>query len=273
MPGFNINNFKSHLNATGTLNSSKFLVNIVTPPGMLLSTFNNNGSSTSNFGRQMSDLIIFRADSVRTPGVGLATSNIFRHGIGPSEKKPFNATFSDIGVSFIVDKKADLYVYFYSWLNYIFNFSRGAGGAINANQQNSALASYLSTYKDYYSTDIEIIMYDEAGEKPVQIFRLLKSFPVTISEIPLSWSDRSSLMKLNVSFTYKEFVLDNVNQQTYSSIPTTLPNSLVGVNRQSTSPRPTSPAPIDQNSINPNTTMFNGILGTGAETPTYLPGS
>jgi hypothetical protein len=31
--------------------------------------------------------------------------------------------------------------------------------------------------------------------------------------------------------------------------------------------------PLDQNSINPNTGLFNGILGTGAETPTFQMGA
>ena len=123
MPGFNINNFKSHINATGTLNSSKYLVNIVTPPGLLGGNVDNNRATVQNIGRQLSDLITFRGDRIRTPGIAFASTNIFRYGIGPSEKKPFNATFSDIGISFIADKNGDLYSFFYSWMNYIFNFS------------------------------------------------------------------------------------------------------------------------------------------------------
>ena len=219
MPGFNINNFKSHINATGTLNSSKYLVNIVTPPGLLGGNVDNNGATVQNFGRPLSDLITFRGDKIRTPGVALASSNIFRYGIGPSEKKPFNATFSDIGISFIADKNGDLYSFFYSWMNYIFNFSPGSNNnAPNKNTQNSGLASYELTYKNYYASDIEIIIYDDSGENPVQIFRLLKAFPISLSEIDLSWSNRSSLMRLNVNFTYKEWKLDNVNVNAMANV-------------------------------------------------------
>lgn len=266
MPGFNINTFKSHINATGTLNNSKFLFNIVVPPGLLYSTFNNNGSVSAAYGRQSSDLITFRADTVRTPGVSLATSNIFRYGIGPSERKPFNAAFSDISASFIVDKKADIYVFFYSWFNYIFNFSRGAGGQ----NTNGALASYTTAYKNYYSTDIEIILYDDSGVKPVQVFRLLQAFPISLSEIPLSWSDKSSLMKMNVSFTFKEYILDNVNQATYTAVPGVPATDLIGVRRSPADPvsRPRQPdtnferEPTSGATITPGAAVGVGASGT-----------
>jgi len=227
MPGFNINNFRGHINKHGALNNSKFFVNIVTPPGLVNGYVYNNGSSTQNYSREVSDLISFRADSVRTPGVAFAASNIFRYGIGPSEKKPFNATFSDIGISFIADKNAKLYAFFYNWMNYIFNFAPGHGnGSANFNSQNSGMASYSLTYKNYYSTDIEIVLYDESGEKPVQIFRLLKAFPISLNEINLSWSDKSSLMRLNVNFTFKEFKLDNVSQQNFTAIANAQPTTV-----------------------------------------------
>ena len=246
MPGFNINNFKGHINSSGTLNNSKFLVNIVTPPGLLGGSVTNNGSTLQNFGRQISDLITFRGDRIKTPGVSFASSNIFRYGIGPSEKKPFNASFSDIGISFIVDKKADIYTFFYSWMNYIFNFSPGSNnGASNGNPNNLGMASYSLTYKNYYSTDIEIVLYDESGQSPVQIFRLLKAFPTTLSEIDLSWSERSSLMRMSVGFTFKEWKLDNVNVNSMNAISaptsTLTPNGILQrlTNKQDTTTQET----------------------------------
>lgn len=208
MPGFNINNFASHINKTGTLNASKFLVNFTVPRGLTNTRTDSIQSSFTSSSRDINDLITFRAESVKVPGVKIDSSNIVRYGIGPAEKKPFNVSFNDTTISFIVDKNTDLYSLFYTWINYIFNYS---GSLYNTtNQNNPNMASYTASYKNSYETDIEIVIYDESGEVPVQIFRLKKAFPISINDFNLSWSSKSTLIRLNVDFTFKEWSLDNV---------------------------------------------------------------
>ena len=210
MPGFNINNFLSHINQSGVLVANKFLVNFNAPQGLVIAETRSINSTVVNYSREMNDLITFRADSVTAPGVTLDTANIYKLGIGPSEKKPFNARFNDIRVSFLVDKNADLYTFFYTWINYIFNYSGSQINSVNQNTRTTGVASYTSAYKNTYETDIEIVMFDESGEFPVQVFRLKKAYPVMISDINLSWSAKSTLIKLDVMFTFKDWTLDNV---------------------------------------------------------------
>lgn len=241
MPGFNINNFLSHINASGTLSASKFLMEILTPAGLLLgSTTSGTGYNIRNLSRELTELISFRGDSLRTPGVSLAASNIFRYGIGPGEKKPYNATFSDIGVSFLADKEGSLYTFFHSWINYIFNFSPGAArGTLNENPLNILKSSYSLSYKDYYSTDIKITVFDDAGNT-VHIFNLLKAFPININEIPLSWSSSNNALRLNINFTFKEYILEDYSQKQFDIANNTVSSASVGtisqlLNKQTTS--------------------------------------
>ena len=97
-----------------------------------------NGSSVTT--QSTESLLQIRAESAKLPGVLIQTSDVNRVGIGPTQKMPFNAQFTDTSITFVSDSKGEIYNYFYTWLNSIFDFS----GIYNRN----ALPSYKTEYKD-----------------------------------------------------------------------------------------------------------------------------
>jgi hypothetical protein len=64
--------------------------------------------------------------------------------------------------------------------------------------------SYNVQYKDDYVNDIKITQYSIAGE-PQIVVKLKDAFPISINQIPLSWSAQNQAASLNVVFAYTEY--------------------------------------------------------------------
>jgi hypothetical protein len=122
----------------------------------------------------------------------LDTTQIKRYGFGPSEKKPYGATFVDVNMSFFGDGNYNVHRFFYSWMNKIVVFAKSPTEA-NAFEVN---------YKEDYQTDIKITALDETGNT-VTIVTLVNAYPIFLGDIPLSWSDTDSFVKIPVGFTYQ----------------------------------------------------------------------
>ena len=73
----------------------------------------------------------------------------------------------------------------------------------------SNAASYLMGYKDGYSTDINIVIYDNTGI-PVKVVTLYEAYPNSMNEIPLDWNNQNSLMKVTIGFTFKEWSMTGI---------------------------------------------------------------
>jgi hypothetical protein len=114
---------------------------------------------------------------------------------------PINARFTDVPVTFIADSYGELYKYFYSWMTKVFDFNGSDG------QNFSSAPSYLVEYKENYVTDIYVVVYNNSG-MPTHTFVMYDAYPNAINEVPLSWGDQNSLMKITVNFTFKEWAIE-----------------------------------------------------------------
>lgn len=224
---FNIDAFKTNIEDSGYLLNNKFTLYVLPPPILGQTTTLNPGQATTS---EISRLISFRADQIRTPNINISAAGINRYGVGPIQKQPFSAEFNDISVSLVSDGNAEIWQFWHNWLRSIFQFTgteNPTGTVVNG------IANYYTYYKDEYSTMMSILIYDQYGQE-IQKIDLLNAFPVSLSPVQLSWGT-SDLLRISVNITYKEYIISgsSLNTPTVQSIPTQ-PQS-VGVSRIITS--------------------------------------
>jgi hypothetical protein len=184
---FNIENFRAHFYDKGYLQNNKFEL-YVERPNILRSS-----SIPSTY------LIKYRASGVLVPSLNLIPAEVFRYGIGTRSKYVHNAQVTDFVVNIIVDKNADLWDFWYTWLNSIFQYSP-------TETPNYRHPAYTLNYKDDYSALLQLIVYDNYGEIAKKI-NFYEAFPLSIREIPLDWKSQNELMELSITMAYKELTL------------------------------------------------------------------
>lgn len=189
---FNINDFISNLGTAGTLQTNKFEVQIGIPPALR---------------QYFSDtrLVAYRAEAIKVPGVTMDTTEARRYGIGPRQKFVTNVGLNDIDITFIETKDSTFQRFFYLWTNYMFDFSgvRSAG--------NATVPTYTTAYKEDYATDINIRLYNNRGaeEGLAAVIGIDEAYPTNLSENSLSWSNSNSLYKVNVTFGYTKWWVED----------------------------------------------------------------
>jgi hypothetical protein len=198
---FNINSFKSHIDDNGYLKSNQFEV-IMNPPPILLNAAINNLGTPQNI-RNITDGMRFRIEQVRAPGINLLMTDINRYGVGPTQKQPFNAHFTETNFSILVDGYGEIWQYWYHWLRTIFEFN-GTESARTGDA--NRIPTYTTRYKSEYSTIMQIIIYDPFGNA-IQRVNLYEAFPTALREIPLAWNDAGNLMRLNVTVAYTDYTI------------------------------------------------------------------
>ena len=214
---FNIADFKSNIEKTGVLQTNKYDVTISLPPALAaLNIISADGSTVGVTTEGMRDLT-YRCVNASLPGLAMRTTDINRFGIGVSEKMPYSATYTDVSLTFIMDRAGTAYKFWYSWFNYIFGFN---GEETNSNiygttniaaTDRSSRSFYTAEYKDNYAGNIQIKVYDNYGNVSL-VTTLLKAYPVSINDVALNWSDNNSLIKLTTSITFREWVLGDQQQ-------------------------------------------------------------
>lgn len=193
---FNIDNFIGNINTRGTLQNNRFEV-VFQPPARLFNVLN----------RDSSELLTYRAESVKLPGLTLSAYDNRRYGVGPIIKTPTNVQFSDVDVTFIETSNKDVFDIFYQWTNLAVNY-RDLPEASGIDRQ-----IFTTEYKDnIVSRRVEIRVYNNRGvagsesltdsDGPVATVELIDAFPLSVSDTQLSWSDNNSLFKVNVQFAY-----------------------------------------------------------------------
>ena len=197
---FNVDVFRGEILTGGILQTNKFEVRLNCPVTLI-------GKSGSN------QSLMFRAESVKMPGVNINTTNVNRYGIGPNQKLPFNVSFADNSISFIEDKNGTVWKTFYSWMNMIFDYS-----GLTSSQRLNSMPSYLVEYKRNYMTDIHVYVYDTQSRQPgvndktssipVSVIIMKEAYPISLNDVNLSWS-QSNLMKVDVGFTFREWHMQN----------------------------------------------------------------
>jgi len=212
---FNILEFQSYIAETGVLHSNKYDVQI-TFDGEF-GGLNINGSNGSTVGTlESTQDIQYRCINASLPGLAMRTVDINRFGIGVSEKMPFSANYTDISLTFLMDRYAQGYNFWYTWFNYVFGIN-GEESSSNiygtTNNSGNKRSFYTAEYKDNYSATITITVYDSEGQPNLQV-TLLKAYPISVNDVPLSWTDNNNLIKLTAGITFREWVLGDGQQNT-----------------------------------------------------------
>ena len=199
MAGFNISGFKSNISDYGYLQTNKFIVAFASPAIM------NNITVSDIPISQTEGLMQVRAEAVKIPGVTLVQNDVNRYGVGPLQKMPTNVNFTPNSITFVSDRNGEIYKYFYTWINSIYDFSGDASGDTNTS------ASYSVAYKDDYVTDLHVYVYDNSGNMVKDIV-MYKAYPESMNEVSLGWNDNSSLMKITVSMSFRDWAMIGVSE-------------------------------------------------------------
>lgn len=240
--GFNVARFSSNLRQYGTLQTNKFIVRIPTP-----ALFDPS---------RLDEVLEYRANNVRVPGVALDLQRVFRYGVGPEQKFATSVNFTDININFVDTQNKDIWKRFSFWFNGIFDYTGLSGGS---------QASYKTEYKAYYTTNIEIHVFDNDGNR-VNVIVLKEAFPITLSEVGLSWSENNKLYEFSVGFAFKEWYFDQYNIGSFQSGAILGPSASSSVQTRSVeSPRPPAavPDPFGLNATPNNETGTPGPANYG----------
>lgn len=198
---FNINSFKTNINSFGYLPSNKFEV-YLRPPDILL----NNAINIAGTDTEVADiveLLKFRVESIKAPGITLISADVAKYGIGPTQKMPFNAQMGEITLSILSDGYGDLWRFWHNWIRGIFEFN-GLDSA-QGNQANK-LPSYTVEYKNNFSTVMQLIIYDMFGNA-INKINMYEVFPTAMKDIELNWSETNSLLRLEINLSFTEFTI------------------------------------------------------------------
>lgn len=194
---YSVKDIIGSVSKNGILSANKFLVR-----------FRTLQNASSLFALNSQNLLEFRAESVRLPDVSFMVSDVNRYGVGPTQKMPYNAMFTDTSITFIADKKSEIYNYFYQWTNKIFDYSGDGSGSSNV----SKIASYTTEYKNNYTSDLIVDVYDNNG-KISSTFTMVDAFPVSINSVNLDWNNQNTLMKITVGFTFTNWNMTNAQSE------------------------------------------------------------
>ena len=193
MTTFNIDTFINNLNKQGTIQTNKYEVKIARPR-----IFAGNES--------IFEQLKYRAESVRVPGITLETTDNRRYGHDIRQKTPTGASFNDVGITFIEQDMNRISKMFYFWINKIYGIrGRDVGTGVGTTNASTIVAGSIPStqteYKDYYVARIQIDVFNNNGKLTMSVI-LEDAFPIAMGDVSLGWSDRNSLYKLNVSFSY-----------------------------------------------------------------------
>ena len=205
---FNIAEFQSYIAETGVLQTNKYDVLIV-PDNLAgfggLKIVGQNGTMSTLDSIEDN---VYRCINASLPGMLIRTADVNRFGIGVSEKMPFSAAYTDVTLTFLMDRYGDAYNFWYTWLNYIFgiNGEEDTSNIYGRVGSRNTRSFYTAEYKDNYSATITINVYDADGNPNITV-NLLKAYPISINDIALGWNDNNNLIKLTATITFREWVL------------------------------------------------------------------
>lgn len=176
-----INNFMSSVAETGVARPNRFDVEIFFP-GPVEAAFTGSSKATS-----------IRVESLTLPGRNISTvtnDTIY----GPTHELAAGLTYADeITFTFLLSSDLNEKRRFDVWQNWIYNQS----------------SFNMNFYEDYVST-INIYQLNENDEK-VYGCQIREAFPKSVNPIEYSNETASALLKLQVSFAFREWVQMDVN--------------------------------------------------------------
>ena len=152
------------------------------------------------------DLGLYASDAV-LPGSSFADVEVSGDRQGITERMPFKRIYDDVTLTFMVDKDYKFLKYFEAWMQLI----NPLHGDIDGKAHNQVMT--LNYPKDYKCT-MSIVKFNKdyfrRGGAYVY-YCYIRSWPLSISSVPVNY-DSGSVLKLNVTFRYERYVMENVTR-------------------------------------------------------------
>lgn len=203
---FNINAFKFEVDTYSYLKTNTFEVYVFTPPIMRDFEISNAGTPISLF--SVNRHLKMRIEQVTIPGMSLQSTDVKRYGVGTVQKMPVGAqVYGDVTLSILLDGYGEIYHFWETWMRKIYEFNGVSSGA--SGPKGNAFPTYVTEYKDQYTTDMQIVVYDQFGNT-IQKINLKEAFPSSMRDIQLAWSSEG-LMRLQVGISYTEHTIEKAS--------------------------------------------------------------
>jgi hypothetical protein len=182
-----IADFKASFN-TELARPSKFDVSIPVPLGLIQYV-------------KTTRQLLMRCEATELPGRTLATGSTKIYNV--EEKYPYQTTYGDITLTFIISDDMSEKKFFDAWLEWI-------NPSTNMNMK----------YKKDYVVPIMIYQYDVRNKISYSV-ELLDAFPVSTNGMNLDWSSDGT-HKLTVTFAYTRWRNNSLEAQALEFLDTTL---------------------------------------------------
>ena len=150
------------------------------------------------------DLGLYVSDAV-LPGSSFADVEVSGDRQGITERMPFKRIYDDITLTFMVDREYKVIKFFESWMQLINPLHGDTDG--KANNQVMTLRypkdykcgiSIAKFNKDYFKRGVGFVYYC-----------MVRSWPLSVAPVPVNY-DSGSVLKLNVTFRYERYIMENV---------------------------------------------------------------
>jgi len=197
---FDINSFRSEIINNDVLPSHSYLVTF----SPFRTGFPEN-KTLNNIVKNKRNTLMMRCESIILPTPSLLEEeNIRRYGYGPVEKIPYGVQFSDVSMTWLVDKKSEIINFMHQWMNTIVMHD-----SPSTNMSRRAFRKGLDGYnpfevgyKDGYANPVvRIYVYNRQNETVTE-YEMYDVFPMNIQSMNLGWADENQVQKLTVNFAY-----------------------------------------------------------------------
>lgn len=223
--------------------------------------FAQNKSISTPGPKPSAESLTYLCHSAELPGEATATVTQKHYSI--TEKYSVITGYNDVALSFYT-RGSDTEIsrlFFQAWISYI----TGRGETVKGSGKQT---TYNVKYKSDYAATIKITHYSITGQPLVEV-TLLEAFPISINQIPLSWSAQNQAQSLNVVFAYTEYEYNFLHVQANSPYSRGPLGELLGTAIQTASTVNTiqnafkSGNPFLATSALPNLGMSNFTLSSG----------
>jgi len=207
-----IDNLKSIISKRGGLaKTNRFQIVFTPPQGSLLGAKGLIGALTSGGGLKsmINDPrdISLLCENVTIPGRQITTLDY------QADKQPVKIPYSfineDVTCSFLLTNDYYMKTMFDDWLEQVFNTE-----------------TYRAKFKKDFTSDVVIQQLNEKNI-PVYGVRLENAFPTTVAGITLDNNSESAVQKINVTFSYDNYVPEGPFSSTMSALRSAIPSGLI----------------------------------------------
>ena len=200
---FNVKEMVGTLSRQGVSKSSDYRVNIQLP-----------GVASRTFNAGIQDLTL-RAEAVELPGRSIQA--VTYRDYGAPREIGYASLYQNLSVTFLCSRDLRERALFTNWQDAIIGDHRKVNFA--------DARSFNTGYYEEYTADMEILKYDERGEKMFTV-KVIEAYPRTVNAMPLAYSS-DELMRVTVQFQYRYFqeFINNADIQAFAARPTQARNT------------------------------------------------